>query len=79
MFAINSYSFIHLVNIDRSCLDNSKIHLNAKGYALLAVMFINFIRGRKQLSQVNPSKNFWLDETLRQLGAVLAMARRRTP
>ena len=79
MCAINNYTFIHHVNIDRSCLNNSKIHLNAKGYALLAVMFINFIRGRKQLSQVNQTKNFWLDETLRQLGTVLAIARRRTP
>ena len=79
MLAINNYSFIHHVNIGRSCLNSSKIHFNAKGYALLAVSFINFIRGRKQLSQVNQSKNFWLDETLRQLGAVLAMARRRTP
>ena len=79
MFAINNYTFIHHVNIDRSCLNNSKINLNAKGYALLAEMFINFIRGRKELSQVNQSKNFWLDETLRQLGAVLAIARRRTP
>ena len=78
MCAIKNYSFINHVNIDRSCLPNSKIHLHAKGYDLLAVMFINFIRGRKQLSQVNQSKNFWLDETLRQLGAVLAMAR-RTP
>ena len=79
MFAINNYTFIHNVNIDRSCLNNSKIHFNAKGLALLAVSFINFIRGRKQLSQVNQSKNFWLDETLRQLGAILGMARRRTP
>ena len=78
MFAINNYSLIHHVNIDRSCLNNSKIHFNAKGYALLSVMFINFIRVRKQLSQVNQSKNFGLDETLRQLGAVPAMAR-RTP
>ena len=31
VFAINNYSFIHHVNIDRSCLHNSKIHLNAKG------------------------------------------------
>ena len=55
---INNYTFIHHVNIDRSCLNNSKIHFNAKGSALLSVMFINFIRGRKQLSQVNQSKNF---------------------
>ena len=79
MCEINNYTFIHHVNIDRSCLHNSKIYFNAKGYALLSVMFINFIRGRKQLSQVNQSKNFWLDETLHQLGAVLAIARRRTP
>ena len=43
MCAINNYTFIHHGNLDRSCLNNSKIHLNAKGYALLAVSFINFI------------------------------------
>ena len=82
MCALNKYSFIHLkhhVNIDRSCLNVSKIHLNAKGSALLAASFINFIRGRKQLSQINESKKFWMEETLRQLGAVLAKARRETP
>ena len=79
MCALNKYSFIHHVNIDRSCLNKSKIHLNAKGSALLAASFINFIRGRKQLSQINQSKNFWMEETLRQLGAVLAKARRGTP
>ena len=33
MLAINNYSFIHHVNIDRSCFFcfNSKIHFNAKG------------------------------------------------
>ena len=31
MCALNKYSFIHHVNIDRSCLNKSKIHLNAKG------------------------------------------------
>ena len=30
MCAINNYTFIHQVSLDRSCLDNSKIHLNAK-------------------------------------------------
>ena len=72
MCALNKYSFIHHVNIDRSCLNKSKIHLNAKGSALLPASFINFIRGRKKLSQINQSKNFWMEETLRQLGAVLA-------
>ena len=79
MCALNKYSVIHHVNIDRSCLNKSKIHLNAKGSALLAASFINFIRGRKKLSQINQSKNFWMEETLRQLGAVLAKARRGTP
>ena len=79
MCAIKNYSFINHVNIDRSCLPNSKIHLHAKEYDLLAVMFINFIRGRKQLSQVNQSKIFWLVERSCQLGAVLAITRRRTP
>ena len=71
MCALNKYSFIHHVNIDRSCLNKSKIHLNAKGSALLAASFINFIRGRKQSSPINQSKNIWMEETLRQLGAVI--------
>ena len=78
MCVTNNYSFIHHDNIDESCLNNSKLHLNAKGSALLAVDFINFLRGRKRLSHINQPKNFWLEETLRQLGTVLAMARRRT-
>jgi hypothetical protein len=41
-------------------------------------MYVNFLRGRKRLSHINQLKNFWLEETLRQLGTVLAMARRRT-
>ena len=58
MCALNKYSFIHHVNIDRSCLNKSKIHLNAKGSALLAASFINFTRGRKQLSQIINQKIF---------------------
>ncbi|CAB4033137.1 Hypothetical predicted protein, partial [Paramuricea clavata] len=38
------YGFINNENIDRTALNGSKIHLNAKGSAYLAVNFIKFIR-----------------------------------
>ena len=41
----HNYTFIDLKNINGSCLNGSKLHLNAKGSALLAVDFINFLRG----------------------------------
>ena len=56
MCVTNNYSFIHHDNIDESCLNNSKLHLNTKGSALLAVDFINFLRGRKRLSHINQPK-----------------------
>ena len=41
------YTFIDNGNIDPSGLNNSKLHLNAKGTAYLAVNFIKFIRHKK--------------------------------
>jgi lysophospholipase L1-like esterase len=38
------YGFINNENIDRTALNGSKIHLNAKGSAYLAANFIKFIR-----------------------------------
>ena len=38
-------SFIDNSIINDSCLNNSKLHLNAKGSAILAVHFINFLKG----------------------------------
>ena len=69
MCALNKYSFIHHVNIDRSCLNKSKIHLNAKGSALLAASFINFIRRRKQLSQINQSKKILDGRNITSIGS----------
>ena len=37
-------TFIGNMNLDVTCLDGSKLHLNAKGSALLAVHFIKFLR-----------------------------------
>ena len=46
------YGFINNENIDRTALNGSKIHLNAKGSAYLAVNFIKFIReGNKTTTQ----------------------------
>ena len=52
------YTFIDNVNINFSALNSSKLHLNPKGTAYLAVNFINFLRNRvyskrrsKQLSK----------------------------
>jgi hypothetical protein len=58
MCVTNNYSFIHHDNIDESCLNNSKLHLNAKGSALLVVDFINFLHERKRLSHINQPKTF---------------------
>ena len=38
-------SFIDNSTIDDSCLNNSKLHLKAKDSAILAVHFINFLKG----------------------------------
>jgi hypothetical protein len=44
------YTYIENGNIDATCLNGSKLHLNAKGSALLAVHFIKFIRGTSSRS-----------------------------
>ena len=51
MCSRNGYNTILHNNINETCLNNSKLHLNAKGTALLAVGFIKFLRGR-QFSQL---------------------------
>ena len=40
----NNFQFIDNSVIDRTCLNNSNLHLNAKGTSLLAVQFIRFLR-----------------------------------
>ncbi len=40
----NNFQLIDNSVIDRTCLNNSNLHLNAKGTSLLAVQFIRFLR-----------------------------------
>ena len=56
MCSRHGYDTISHSNINETCLNNSNLHLNAKGTALLAVGFIRFLR-RKQLSDSSP-QNF---------------------
>jgi hypothetical protein len=63
MCSRNDYTIILHNNINETCLNNSKLHLNAKGTALLAVGFIKFLRGRQfsgspPQQHHNYSKNF---------------------
>ena len=47
-------SFIDNTTIDDTCLNGSKLHLNAKGSAILAVHFIKFLKGGS--ASTSPSK-----------------------
>ena len=47
-------SFINNTTIDDTCLNGSKLHLNAKGSAILAVHFIKFLKGGS--ASTSPSK-----------------------
>ncbi|XP_028407847.1 rho-associated protein kinase 2-like [Dendronephthya gigantea] len=67
------YTFIANKNIDESCLNGSKLHLNTKGSALLAVHFIKFLR---RLS--HPTVEDFPKE-LHHLGELLRMIIPQTP
>ena len=75
--ACNEHGFGFIDNnlIDNSCLNGSKLHLNAKGSALLAVQFIKFLRSSKANSGTstkwNKRQGFQQVSTLRQLGQFL--------
>ena len=56
------------MNIDATCLNESKLHLNSKGSALLTVHFINFLKGRRPRSTIRD-----FPKGLRQLGKLLNM------
>ena len=61
------YSFIDNCNIDSSGLNNSKLHLNAKGTSYLAVNFIKVIRHKKpkEISRLpRQSENFHRSQLL---------------
>ncbi len=70
----HNYTFIDHKNINRSCLNRSNLHLNAKGAALLAVDFINFLRGGKPSATYSRNRqyeNFQMERTVRQLENIL--------
>ena len=46
--------FINNLSIDKTCLNSSKLHLNAKGSAILASHFIKFLRDGQSLSLLHP-------------------------
>jgi hypothetical protein len=54
----HGYAFIDNQNIDKSCLNGSNLHLNAKGSAYLAVNFIKFIRPNDAHDQNQRGKDF---------------------
>ena len=62
------YTYIENVNIDATCLNGSKLHLNSKGSVLLAVHFIKFLRGRNPRSSIGD-----FPKGLRKLGELLNM------
>ncbi|CAB3987373.1 Hypothetical predicted protein [Paramuricea clavata] len=65
-------SFIDNSTIDDTCLNGSKLHLNAKGSAILVVHFINFLKGGS--ASVSPRKQRHQDfprSTIQKLGELL--------
>ncbi len=68
------YTYIENGNIDATCLNGSKLHLNAKGSALLAVHFIKFLRGTSSRSSAGG-----FPKELRQLGELLMKIMPQTP
>ncbi len=68
------YTYIENGNIDATCLNGSKLHLNAKGSALLAVHFIKFLRGTSSRSSA-----WGFPKELRQLGELLMKIMSQTP
>ena len=64
----DGYTYTENGNIDATCLNGSKLHLNSKGSALLAVHYIKFLRGRSPRTSIGD-----FPEGLRKLGELLNM------
>ena len=83
MCSQHGYNIISNNNINETYLNNSKLHLNPKGTALLAVGFIKFLRGRQSSGYVtqqqhNYSKNVQIEDTLHQIGDILRSVMKQT-
>ena len=70
----DDFVFIDNSYIDGSCLNGSKLHLNAKGSAYLANNFIKFIRPLGK--QSNQQTDF--GNPIHQLGQLLTQLARQT-
>ncbi len=69
-------SFIDNSTIDHSCLNGSKLYLNAKGSAILAVHLIKFLKGGKASTSTSPKKQRYEDfqrSAIQKLGELLKM------
>ena len=53
----HNVSFIDNDNINSTCLNNSRLHLNAKGSAFLATNFIRFLKGDQHMSIRRPRRS----------------------
>ncbi len=69
-------SFIDNSTIDHSCLNGSKLHLNAKGSAILAVHLIKLLKGGNASTSTSPKKQIYEDfrrSAIQKLGELLNM------
>ena len=65
-------SFIDNSTMDDTCLNKSKLHLSAKGSAILAVHFITFLRGdRASLTPRNQRHKDFQQSAIQKLGELL--------
>ena len=71
----NDFVFIDNAIIDNTCLNGSKLHLNAKGSSLLATQFIAFLRSDSSYSasstQSSRKKGFRQPDLYSQLSEIL--------
>ena len=75
----NNFDFIDNSHIDGSCLNSSKLHLNAKGSAYLATSFIKLIRPSGNGNSYRPRKPDFHISSIQQLGKILMELGSHTP
>jgi hypothetical protein len=63
----NNFQFIVNSLIDSTCLNNSNLHLNAKGTLLLAVQFIRFLRSSSSNGQFSKDRKSGFQMSLMKL------------